>query len=330
MTELTVEYLPLADLLPAYRIADNRLPKNADVDVGMLGLELLDLQAAEFDLELLGFGEDELAALLNPEVAPGDGNTDPDDVPANVDTRCKPGDLWQLGAHRMLCGDSTNAQHVERLMAGELADCMFTDPPYNIGFVPQRGTHDAIENDDLTPEHFAAFLAGAMACARIATKETSYAFIWSGWSTLDQFAPVLRGFYTIKALPVWVKNNFGIGYYSRPKYEPFFLCLRGEPQRPDPAPADMWEHAKVHDTVHSCEKPVGLIENILGAYVGRGLVLDLFLGSGSTLIACEKTGRRCFGMEIDAKYCDVVLKRWEDFSGKVAVLQPAEAPLAAP
>lgn len=272
---------------------------------------LLDYRFPEIDLNSF---LQEFFVEIQPE--PGCGE---DEIPEKVETICKPGDLWQLGDHRLLCGDSTNIQHVEMLMAGEKADCLFTDPPYNIDFVPQRGTHEAIANDNLSPENFASFLRGAMACARIATKDPSYGFIWSGWSTLDQFAPILREFFTIKALPIWVKNNFGIGYYSRPKYEPFFLCLRGEPKRPDVAPADVWNYAKVYETIHSCEKPVGLIENILAAYTDRVIVLDLFLGSGSTLIACEKTGRKCYGIEIDPHYCDVIIARWEKFSKKQAV-----------
>jgi DNA modification methylase len=307
----------------AFAIADNRTGELAEWDAGVLSETLKSLQEMDFDLGEIGFDPDDLGKMIAEE-APTEGLTDADAVPENVETRCKPGDLWILGEHRLLCGDSTNVQHVERLMGGEKADCLFTDPPYNIGFVPPRGTHGAIANDDMSPEAFGEFLRAAMACAHVVTKEDSYAFVWSGWSTLDQFAPVLRGFYTIKALPIWVKNNFGIGYYSRPKYEPYFLCLRGEPPRPEVAPADVWEHAKVHDTVHSCEKPVGLIEAILGAYVGRASVLDLFLGSGSTLIACEKTGRRCFGMEIDPAYCDVILARWEAFTGKQACLETAQ------
>lgn len=302
----------------AARIADNKIAES-EWDIDNLVLELNELDDMEFNADLTGFDEDERDKLI-PTRLEYEGNTDPDDIPEEVETRCKPGDLWVLGNHRLLCGDSTNVQHVERLMGGEKADCLFTDPPYNIAFKPQRGTHGTIANDDMDPESFMTFLRGAIACALIATKETCYAFVWSGWSTLDQFAPVLREAFTIKALPIWVKNNFGIGYYSRPKYEPFFLCLRGEPEKPATAPADVWEHAKVHDTVHSCEKPVGLIENILGAYVGRAIVLDLFLGSGSTLIACEKTGRKCYGMEIDPHYIDVAIERWEKFTGKKAVL----------
>lgn len=301
--------------LKAFCLADNRSAELAEWEDSALKDALRELDSLKFPLDEIGFAGFDFSA------PPPEGLTDPDAIPENVKTRCKPGDLWQLGGHRLLCGDSTNVQHVERLMGGIKAGCLFTDPPYNIAFKPQRGTHGTIANEDMTPKAFRNFLRASVACALVATKEISYAFVWSGWSTLDQFAPVLREAYTIKAMPVWVKNNFGIGYYSRPKYEPFFLCLRGEPRKPEVAPADVWEYAKVHDTVHSCEKPVGLIEAILNPYVGRDVVLDLFLGSGSTLIACEKTGRRCFGMEIDPKYCDVIITRWQQFTGKKAVLE---------
>jgi DNA modification methylase len=305
----------------AFGIADNRSGELAEWDLDNLGPLLNSLKEIDFDLGSIGFDENDLSKLIPEKIT--EGLIDDDEVPEVSESFVKPGDLWQLGEHRLLCGDSTNIQHVERLMGGEKADAIFTDPPYNIAFKPPRGTHGAIANDDMSPEKFIEFLRSVVACSLIAAKDTCYAFIWAGWSTLDQFAPVLREAFTIKAMPVWVKNNFGIGYYSRPKYEPFFLCLRGEPKKPDVAPADVWEHAKVHDTVHSCEKPVGLIEAILGAYVGRGLVLDLFLGSGSTLIACEKTKRRCYGMEIDPHYCAVIIERWQKFTGKKATLAGA-------
>ncbi len=119
---------------------------------------------------------------------------------------------------------------------------------------------------------------------------------------------------------IWVKNNFGIGYYSRPKHEPFYLCLKGKPVYPSKAPADVWDFAKVQKTIHSCEKPVGLIQDILDTYHKNSFVLDLFGGSGSTMISCEKSARTNFTMELDPKYCDVIVKRWEDFTGQKAEL----------
>jgi DNA modification methylase len=218
-----------------------------------------------------------------------------------------------------MCGDSTDAASVAILMNGKKADMVFTDPPYNINFKPPRGTHGAIENDNMSHDDFKSWLASVVLCLDNSTKDNSYVFVWSGWSTIDQFAPVLRERFTIQAMPVWVKNNFGIGYYSRPQYEPFFLCLKGKPEKPTTAPSDVWEHAKVHKTIHSCEKPVELVSRIMGAYGKGGNVLDLFLGSGSTLIACEKTGRKCYGMELSPQYVDVIIKRWQDFTGKKAV-----------
>ena len=229
--------------------------------------------------------------------------------------------IWQLGKHKLMCGDSTSEADVTKLMDGHLAGSVFTDPPYNINFVPQRGTHEAIANDNMSPEHFQAWLTRVIANLKAATSQDSFAFIWSGWSTIDQFAPVLRESYEIKAMHIWVKNNFGIGYYSRPKYEPFFLCLNGKPEKPITAPADVWEYARVHQAIHSCEKPVGLIENILNTYIATSSsVLDLFGGSGSTLIACESTGRVCYTMELDEHYCSVIINRWQELTGQEAEL----------
>ena len=149
-------------------------------------------------------------------------------------------------------------------------------------------------------------------------KPDTYAFIWSGWSKLGAFEKSLQKYFKIKAFHFWLKNNFGIGYYSRPKHEPFYLCLNGEPVRPQVAPADVWEAKKVHKTIHSCEKPVDLIINILDTYHKNSITLDLFGGSGSTLIACEKTNRYAYLMELDPKYVDVIIKRWQDFTGKDA------------
>jgi DNA modification methylase len=294
----------------AFVQSDNAIASWAELDLAGINQDIGEL-GPDFDIDLLGIQGFEV------DVADKYDDADADAVPEPPkEAKTKRGELWLLGKHRLLCGDSTALTDVERLMGGGMADTVFTDPPYNIGFVPQRGTHGAIQNDDMSPERFKEFLSEAVGCAYAVSKPDTFAFIWSGWSTIDQFAPVLRNFYTVKAMPVWVKNNFGIGYYSRPKYEPFFLCLKGEPEKPEPAPADVWEHSKVVDTCHSCEKPVGLIELILNAYSNRGpVVLDLFGGSGSTLVACQKTGREARVMEIDPLYCDVILTRFAKFSG---------------
>lgn len=233
----------------------------------------------------------------------------------------KLGDLITLGNHRLLCGDATKIEYVEKLMDGKKADMVFTDPPYGISFVPQRKTHKGILNDDLDNDNFSDFLNAAFATAFASMKSNTYAFIWTGWSKIGIFEKSLQKYFKIQSLHIWVKNNFGIGYYSRPKHEPFYLCLNGKPPYPKDVPADVWEAKKVHKTIHSCEKPIELITNILNTYSQNNSVLDLFGGSGSTLIACEKTNRHCYMMELDPIYCDVIIERWEKATGKKAIRQ---------
>ena len=307
-------------------IADNRVAEiNLEWDTEALK-ELateIDLSWLEIDNSFIEELEKIAEANNAEELEREEGLTDEDEVPddADVETRVKKGDVWQLGRHRVMCGDSTFIDDVDKLMDGKKADMVFTDPPYNINFKPQRGTHGAIENDNMDTEDFKTWLSDVFNLVYQNQKNDSFSIVWCGWSTIEQFHPVLKQMYDVKSLHIWVKNNFGIGYYSRPKYEPFFLLLKGSPPVPEKAPADVWEFAKVHKTIHSCEKPVGLIEEIFSYYSqSKELVIDVFLGSGSTLIACEKTGRTCYGMELSEKYCDVILKRWEDFTGKTAVL----------
>lgn len=302
----------------AYVIADNKLALNAGWDDELLALELGELKEMDFDISLTGFTEDELANLIVPEVI--DGLTDEDDVPdAPENPVTVEGDVWILGRHRLMCGDSTSIDAVDKLMAGRKADMVFTDPPYGIDFAPQRGTHGKILNDALDGTDFDNFLDSVFGAAFASMKPDTYAFVWTGWSKIGAFERSLQKFFKIQAMHIWVKNNFGIGYYSRPKHEPFYLCLNGKPVYPSNAPADVWEAKKVHKTVHSCEKPVDLILDILDTYHKNSTVLDLFGGSGSTLIACEKTNRDCRMMELDPKYCDVIIKRWQDFTGQEAV-----------
>lgn len=304
----------------AYVIADNQLALNAGWDLDLLKVEMENLQELNFDLDLLGFDDEFIDGLLEPEEA--EGLTDEDAAPeVPEDPVTVEGDIWLLGDHRLMCGDSTSIDAVEGLMAGHKADVLFTDPPYGIDFKPQRGTHDRILNDALDDHAFDDFLDGVFSSAIAVMKPDTYAFVWTGWAKLGCFEKALRKVFTIQSFHVWVKNNFGIGYYSRPKHEPFYLCLNGKPVYPSKAPADVWEAKKVHKTIHSCEKPVSLIVDILDTYHKNSVTLDLFGGSGSTLIACEKTNRNAFLMELDPKYCDVIIKRWQEFTGNKAMLE---------
>jgi DNA modification methylase len=308
----------------AYVIADNKLALNAGWDEELLAEELASLQGVGYDLSLTGFSDDELDELLAEveatEVPPGEGNEDSSGEPPAVPVTVL-GDVWVLGKHRLMCGDSTSIDAVDVLMNNDKADVLFTDPPYGINFKPQRGTHDIILNDNLDGADFDDFLDGVFGAALASMKPDTYAFVWTGWSKIGAFERSLEKFFKIQAMHIWVKNNFGIGYYSRPKHEPFYLCLNGKPVYPSTAPADVWDFARVHKTIHSCEKPVGLIENILNTYHKNSTVLDLFGGSGSTLIACEKSNRQARLMELDPKYCDVIVKRWQEYTGKNAKLE---------
>ena len=306
----------------AYIIADNQSALRAGWDNEMLALEVQDLKALDFDLDLLCFEDDQLDELLE-SLTSGEGEgagKDEDEVPEVPEIPVsKVGDVWILGRHRLMCGDSTSASDLGALMNGASVDILFTDPPYGINFKPQRGTHDKILNDNLDGAEFDEFLDAVFTNAKAVMKPDTYAFVWTGWPKIGAFERSLAKLFKLQALHIWVKNNFGIGYYSRPKHEPFYLCLNGKPVYPSMAPADVWEHPKVHSTVHSCEKPVGLITDILDTYHKNSAVLDVFGGSGSTLIACETTGRTAYLMELDPKYVDVIICRYEDLTGKKAV-----------
>ena len=303
--------------IKALIIADNQLALNAGWDLEKLSVEVEGLKDEDFNIDILGFEDDFIKDLLNKE---NEGLTDEDAVPeVKENPKSILGDIFVLGNHRLMCGDSTSEDAVNKLTKNNKVDVLFTDPPYGINFVPQRKTHEKILNDSLNDKEFDSFLNSMLSCALKSMKPNTYAFIWTGWSRIGAFEKAITNFFKIQALHIWVKNNFGIGYYSRPKHEPFYLCLNGKPIYPSKAPADVWEENKVHKTIHSCEKPVELIINILDTYHKNSLVLDLFGGSGSTLIACEKTNRINHTMELDPKYCDVIIQRWQQYTGKEAI-----------
>jgi len=292
--------------IKAFRISVNRMAELADWDMDLLKLELIELADLDFDLDLTGFGDDFLKGLTDNHGGT-EGNTDPDDVPENVETRCKPGDLWILGEHRLLCGDSTNVQHVEKLMNGEKADMVFTDPPYGIGIDGQKASKAKNPKHNRKAHDFRGW-----DCARPDAGVFNYVV------ALKVPAVIFGGNYFADILPAsrgwlyWGKGQDGA-----------LTASDGElawTNLDKPLRAITVNRAALQGSVHPTQKFMEVIEFCFD-YVGDSAsVLDLFLGSGSTLIACEKTGRKCYGMEIDPHYCDVILKRWENFTGKQAVL----------
>jgi site-specific DNA-methyltransferase (adenine-specific) len=212
-----------------------------------------------------------------------------------------------------------------RLLPDESVDMVITDPPYNIGYIPQRKlkseggyARNGIANDNLSETEFMSWLDNVCFEIDRVLKDDSYVFMFCGWSTIYQFQPILQKYWTVKALHIWKKNVFGIGYYSRPQYEPFFMCMKGKPEKPKKAPSDVWEYKKVYKSkktphVHSCQKPVDLLEDIIKIYGnGTNIILEPFAGSGSTCVAALRTGRHFIGFEIEPEYVRIANQRIEN------------------
>ncbi|MBP7547605.1 MAG: site-specific DNA-methyltransferase [Corallincola sp.] len=313
----------------AYVLADNKLAENAGWDDELLRIELEALQAAGFDLSLTGFADDELAALMA-ELAGNEGLTDDDAVPEITDDLVsQPGDVWLLGEHRLLCGDATDPVALETLMGSDLADMAFTDPPYNVNYAntakdKQRGTHRPILNDNLG-EGFAGFLSAA--CANLLAYSKGAVYIAMSSSELDTLQLAFRGAGgKWSTFIIWAKNTFTLGRadYQR-QYEPILYGWRDGVDHfwcGDRDQGDVWFINKpVKNDLHPTMKPVELVERaIRNSSKTRDIVLDLFGGSGTTLIAAEKTQRRARLVELDPKYVDVIVKRWQDYTGKAATL----------
>jgi DNA modification methylase len=328
MTEVPViELSHLSDTQrKALIIADNKLAMNAEWDNDLLTIELNDLLADDFALEILGFDKDELAALLEPEVV--EGLTDEDDVPElPEEPKTKPGDIYKLGNHRLMCGDSTSIDAVDKLMDGQKADMVFTDPPYGVNYDGGHATdkrRTKLENDDKT-----LMYAGSLPIAYMASKDGAALYLWFA----DRFAKeVLTALdncnFQVRTWIIWNKNlaQFGaIGAQYKSKHEPCIYAFKkgkapfwNGPNN-EVTVWDVKRHSK--NEFHPTQKPVDLpVRALENSSKGGDIILDLFGGSGSTLIACEKQNRHARLMELDPKYCDVIVKRWEEFTGKTAEL----------
>jgi DNA modification methylase len=315
----------------AYVLADNQLALNAGWDEALLRLELADLSELGFDLGLIGFGEGELERLLAGDSRTG--LTEDDDAPALPDQAVtRPGDVWVLGEHRLLCGDATVLADLERVLCGQLADMTFTDPPYNVEYGSSakdrlRGNRRKILNDNLG-SGFEAFLHSACANILSVTKGAVYVCMSSSeLHTLQRSFAAAGGRWS--TFVIWAKHTFTLGRadYQR-QYEPI---LYGWKDGSDHYwcgardQGDVWFFEKpVKNDLHPTMKPVALVERaIRNSSKSRDIVLDCFAGSGSILIACERAGRRARLIELDPRYCDVVVRRWEAWTGEQAMLEGA-------
>ena len=298
----------------AYVIADNKLALNAGWDDEMLALEIKDLQEEDFDISLLGFEDAELEKIMAAVAEEVQGLTDEDAVPETPEEPVtKPGDIYQLGNHRLMCGDSTSVDAIANLLASEKADMVFTDPPYNVAFNGRSGKFDVIKNDNLSDGDFQNFIKDWLQTFEAYRPNTYY--ICCNWA----FYGILQDALNPKACIVWAKNVFGLGRGYRHQHE--FILFDGFIDASITNESDLWNIAKDKNYVHPTQKPVAISERaITNSTKPNNIILDYFGGSGSTLIACEKTNRKARVMELDPKYCDVIVKRWEDFTGQKAVL----------
>ena len=294
----------------AYVIADNRLALNAGWDFDMLKVELNDLNDLEFDVSLLGFDDKEINDIL---ADPTEGLVDEDSTPDLVeDPITVEGDIWLLGNHRLMCGDSTSIDAVDKLMDGNKADMMFTDPPYNVAFNGRSGKFDVIKNDDLEESEFNNFIDSFISIVKTLDLNTYY--ICCNWA----FYGILELKLKPKSCIVWAKNVFGLGKGYRHQHE--FILFDGFIDATITNESDLWNIAKDSKYKHPTQKPVALSERaITNSSKPKNKVLDLFGGSGSTLLACEKLDRSAYLMELDPKYCDVIIQRWQEFTGQNAV-----------
>jgi len=316
----------------AYVIADNKLALNAGWDDEMLRLELADLQDADFDLSLTGFDDDELNALLAKAVE--EGLTDEDAVPEVPETPVTvEGDIWVLGRHRLMCGDSTSIEHLERLCDGKLVDMWLTDPPYNVAYEGKTKDALTIKNDKMDDNGFRQFLTDSYIAANAVMKAGAVFYIWHADTEGYNFRGAAKDAgWIVRQCLIWKKQTMVMGRQDYHwKHEP---CLYGWKD----GAGHLWAADRKQTTIlefdrpsksaeHPTMKPVELFEyQMLNNTKGSDIVLDSFSGSGTTAIACEKHGRQAMLMELDPKYCDVIIKRWQDFTGKKAIHAETQKP----
>lgn len=307
----------------AYILADNQLALNAGWDTDLLRSELQDLAELDFDLSLIGFSDDELADLLPEieELPPEDA--DEEAVPeAPEEAVTKPGDVWLLGKHRVMCGDSSDPLNLDKLLCGKTPDLVFTDPPYNIGYQDMGAKFDKIANDKMSDEEFLDFL-------RSTVMPSEVMYVCCSWQYAHLFKQAMADLgKPAKAMIIWDKVNPAQNldlYYKQHE----IIFYHGPFGGQSTVRGDVWQLKRQRNTLHPTMKPIELIEMALEDHPKRKLVFDGFGGSGSTLIACEKTGRHARLMELDPRYCDVIVKRWQQFTGKTAKLEGTGEPFPA-
>ena len=294
----------------AYILADNKLALDAGWDDKILKEEIKALDELNFDISIIDFNLSDFDFdQTEIKFAEDDYNT-----PVNLPTipKSKYGDIYKLGNHRLMCGDSTKYQDIEKLMNGNKAEMVFTDPPYNMSFNGRSGNFEIIKNDDLNKEDFKKFIDRFINMLENINPKTYY--ICCNWF----FYGILQLRLEPKACIVWAKNNFGLGKGYRHQHE--FILFKGFIKENIKNETDLWTINKDVKYMHPTQKPIEISSRaIQNSSEKDDIILDMFGGSGSTLISCEQLNRKCYMMELDPKYVDVIIGRWEKFTGKKAV-----------
>ena len=304
-----------------YRLLSNKTGEKAEWDFDKLKIELAALDFGEFDFGFDLPEDEEDVEIVEVE------------LPEEVETRCKPGDVWQLGEHRLICGDSTNITDVNILMNGKLADMVFTDPPWNVNYgAVEKGNAmgykpRTIKNDFMGTDEFKEFMYNAFKSMNSASKEGAMTYVvMSAKEWGNMMLTLAQNDYYWSSTIIWNKDRLVLSrkdYHT--KYEPIWYGWKGGSRLcplKDRKQSDVWDFDRPSKSdEHPTMKPIPLVAKaIKNSSKKNNVVLDLFGGSGSTLIACEQLNRKCYMAELDEHYCDVILQRWENFTGKEAVL----------
>jgi len=334
----------------AYILADNKLALEAGWDKELLAFELQGLIDLDFDVELTGFSLSEIDFALDEarEANVDEREATEDAVPEqNGPPVCEPGDLWILGQHRLLCGDARDLESFEHLLGTERVDLIFTDPPYNVkidghvcGSGSVRHREFAFASGEMSEDQFTQFLKQTLGHAAAVMRDGAIAFVCMDWRHMRELLDAGASCFTeLKNLVVWNKTNGGMGTFYRSKHELIFVFKQGEGAHTNSFGlgetgryrTNVWDYAGISSigehrdeelAMHPTVKPVALIADAIRDCSRRGeIILDCFGGSGSTMIAAEKTGRRAGLIEFDPLYCDTIIRRWQVFTGKSARLE---------
>ena len=330
----------------AYIVADNRLAELAGWDSELLSLELEAILEAmpDFDIGAIGFDDGELDALL----AAGEDSVENDQIPeveAGQPAVTRPGDIWQLGNHRIMCGDARDWAALDQLMNGEVAQMIFTDPPYNVkvdghicGMGSVKHREFAMASGEMSKAEFTGFLGDVLTNLARVSGDGSIHYVCMDWRHIGELLEAGEKAYAeLKNLVVWNKDNGGMGTFYRSKHELVFVFKNGTAAHINNFGlgekgryrTNVWDYAGVNSlkkgrdeelAMHPTVKPVAMVADAIRDCSSRnGPVLDVFSGSGTTIIAAERTGRRCYAMELDPLYVDVAIRRWQAETGLEAV-----------